>query len=232
MISLTKKITSIAVIALSASTALANDSGLYTKIGVGYGQNQKIKGIDFKIEGVSEKTKKDSAIGEIALGYDISKNFAVDFSFSNAPEYNYNYNYNYTYASLSLNNELVCKQKALNFMINGTYYIDLKSAVRPFITFGLGLGKNKSSVRVTVSGDGISDLSINAVNKKNRLARMIGLGVAMPLSEKISLEGVYKFSTSGFVVSKTTTLYTNGSIQTKNKHLWNHSVMANLKFKF
>jgi opacity protein-like surface antigen len=116
-------------------------------------------------------------------------------------------------------------------MINGTYYIDLKSAVRPFITFGLGLGKNKSSVSTTFS-DGISEVSINVVEKKNRLASMIGLGVAMPLSEKISLEGVYKFSTSGFVVSKTTTLYTNGSIQTKNKYLWNHSVMANLKFKF
>jgi opacity protein-like surface antigen len=222
------KTTIISIVLLLSSTVLAKDSGWYSKIGVGYGINQKIKQMDgFKESGFTVETKRNSVLGDLAFGYDINRNLAIDFSFSNSP----NYNFNAVYSGKLGSSKLSFKEKALNFMLKATYYFKFNYLANPFLTFGLGFGKNRISWNVKGKNNFLLG-SLNLIEKKRGFARMIGFGLSVPITRDVSLEGVYQYSTSGLLINKTYIKYYNGYTKgSKSNHLWNNSFVTNLKVK-
>lgn len=201
--------TSIAAVAISLAATSAMAEGMYAKVGLGYGMNFKNK--NYEIAG--GKTKRKGVAYEVAVGFNADKNLSVDFSFSTNPKYQTS-----KYANANNNAKEVLKSQL--YMVNATYYGDFGYSVRPFVTAGLGLGHATRSVNKVV----LSKASTVKTSKIG-LAKMIGVGLEMPINSNVSADLTYKISTPGVAVKET---YNDK----KGKTVWNQAIIAGVKVNF
>jgi opacity protein-like surface antigen len=197
------------IVFLSSNSAFASvNKGFYTKLAIGYGSNFNNKNIneEISIHGGAFpgrlSVKKKGTIGELALGYYLDKNLAGEVAFVTNPAYEVNY----SQGNLS-------KYKIKNYLLNLNYYINFDSKITPFITGGLGLGRVDCK-----------DILTSKKGKKSGLARMIGVGVMLPIKESFSTELTYKISSSGIgIVSE----YSD-----KSKVIFNQALSVALRLHF
>jgi len=189
MSNLLKKILIASTILVSADAALARfDSGLFMRLDLGYGVNEKFKPTDASglgpYNGFNLKNSNKGVIWGGSLGFHYSSEIAFDLTYTTFP----------TTKTTLVGNSNTYKLTAHGFLMNVTYYMDANWKFRPFIYAGMGFAKSRYEY---TEGNLPSQQSpyprASTSDTRTGLAYNLGVGFAVPISNNVSVEARYRY---------------------------------------
>ena len=184
-----KKFLIASTILVSANSAFARfDSGLFLRLDLGYGVNEKFKPTDGSglgpYNGFSLKNSNKGVVWGGAFGFHYSSEIAFDITYTTFP----------TTKATIIGNSDTYKLSSHAFMFNGTYYIDAHFKFRPFVYAGIGFAKSRYEYS---PGNLPSQKSpyprVGTADTRTGMAYNLGLGVAMPIANNVSIEAKYRY---------------------------------------
>jgi opacity protein-like surface antigen len=225
MIQNTLKLTSTCLVAAFLCAAISNPTDatvldkVYLKAGIGGMVYNKFKTTGEENEGYHKKASKTSPIYNFGVGYRFTDSIRADL--------------NIQYASIKyrvgLEDGGYSKQniKTISSFVNGYYDINFHKNIVPYLTAGVGFGRNKLGNLIIGDEDGAEDTGIGKT--KTNFVWNVGLGTMFKFNKNFALDFGYRYMDFG------TTKTNNGpgldNAGGKQK-LRGHQVLSSLIFSF
>lgn len=189
MSNLLKNIVLASAVLASANSAYARfDSGLFMRLDLGYGVNEKLKptannGLG-PYAGFGTKNSDKSVVWGGALGFHYSSEIAFDLSYTTFPT-----------AKATLEGKTnTYKLTAHGFLVNVTYYLDAHFKFKPFVYAGMGFAKSRYQHSPGSNPATASPYPKSASSDtRTGAAYNLGVGMAMPIANNISIEAKYRY---------------------------------------
>ena len=168
----------------------------------------------FKSKGQNDlylpKKLNKSGIYNIGIGYRITDNIRSDLNLSYRNfKYKANKN-NQTVGNGNLNNKFSQQIKSYSIFLNGYYdFININKIAKPYLTTGIGYGKNKSKDLIHIStltannGTTVAqDRDVYKGSTQNNFIWNAGLGSRFVINDRFNLDLSYKYVNLGKTKTK------------------------------
>ncbi|NRA73791.1 MAG: porin family protein [Rickettsiales bacterium] len=173
-------------------------SNWYNKFYVKAGTGAFIPANKFKDKNGDEdpyvaKKPKNTAVYNIGIGYKITDNIRSDLNFG--------YRKLRYKAETTQNESLSQKIKTYSVFLNGYYDFNLHKIIKPYLTIGIGYGRNKSKDLIVHDNESGFDQIFSGTNTSNFIWD-VGLGTRLVINNRFDLDISYKYVYLGTVKTK------------------------------